>query len=212
VACCRVCDFIGLDFTGLPFDVAFRYLLTNGGFFLPGEAQKIDRITQVESNVVSPVDRCLNRGFSPQAFARAYCEMNSIDDIPASDITEPRLYRPSNSDVAEVLTFSLIMLHTDAHNPNIKKEKKMTMAQFVSNNRCGNAAWSLPLVISDEFLRCSGIDGGKDLPRDFLEYLYNATVSHEIKMLPGAGGNGESIMESNFSVSRSLNFDSTSVV
>ena len=36
----------GLDFTGMPFDVAFRYLLTNGGFFLPGEAQKIDRVTQ----------------------------------------------------------------------------------------------------------------------------------------------------------------------
>ena len=38
---------LGLDFTGMPFDVAFRYLLTNAGFFLPGEAQKIDRITQV---------------------------------------------------------------------------------------------------------------------------------------------------------------------
>lgn len=41
------CHFTGLDFTGMPFDVAFRYLLTNAGFFLPGEAQKIDRITQV---------------------------------------------------------------------------------------------------------------------------------------------------------------------
>jgi Sec7-like guanine-nucleotide exchange factor len=61
--------------------------------------------------------------------------MNTIDDVAAGSATEPRLYRPSNSDVAEVLTFSLIMLHTDAHNPNIKKEKKMTMAQFVSNNR-----------------------------------------------------------------------------
>lgn len=48
---------------------------------------------------------------------------------------DPRLYKLSSSDVGEVLTFSLIMLHTDAHNPNIKKEKKMTMQQFVSNNR-----------------------------------------------------------------------------
>lgn len=49
--------------------------------------------------------------------------------------SDPRLYRPSNADVAYTLTFSVIMLHTDAHNPNIKKEKKMTMSQFVSNNR-----------------------------------------------------------------------------
>ena len=109
---------VGLDFTGMPFDVAFRYMLTNGGFFLPGEAQKIDRVTQ--------------------AFARAYVEMNTVEDPDVLDgeaTSDIRMYRPSNSDVAEVLTFSLIMLHTDAHNPNIKKEKKMTKAQFVSNNR-----------------------------------------------------------------------------
>lgn len=70
-----------------------------------------------------------------QAFARAYCEMNEVEGISAAASSDPRLYRPSNPDVAEVLTFSLIMLHTDAHNPNIKKEKKMTMQQFVSNNR-----------------------------------------------------------------------------
>ena len=37
----------GLDFVGMPFDQALRFLLTNAGFFLPGESQKIDRITQV---------------------------------------------------------------------------------------------------------------------------------------------------------------------
>lgn len=37
----------GLDFTGMPFDQALRFLLTNAGFFLPGESQKIDRLTQV---------------------------------------------------------------------------------------------------------------------------------------------------------------------
>ncbi len=38
----------GIDFTGMPFDRALRHLLTNAGFFLPGEAQKINRITQVQ--------------------------------------------------------------------------------------------------------------------------------------------------------------------
>ena len=40
-------SFAGLDFVGVPFDVAFRKLLTNAGFFLPGESQKIGRIAQV---------------------------------------------------------------------------------------------------------------------------------------------------------------------
>lgn len=43
-----------------------------------------------------------------------------------------------------VLAYSTIMLNTDAHNPNVKANRKMTKKQFVSNNR--------------------GIDGGKDLP------------------------------------------------
>ena len=34
----------------------------------------------------------------------------------------------------------------------------------------------------------SEIDGGKDLPRELLEYLYTSTVTHEIKMLHGGGG------------------------
>lgn len=38
---------------------------------------------------------------------------------------------------------------------------------------------------------CSGIDNGKDLPREFLEYLYTQTVNHEIKMLPGGDGPSE---------------------
>lgn len=75
----------------------------------------------------------------PQAFAKAYFEGTAVDegeDEPVDVTVDPKLYRLSSTDVAEVLTFSLIMLHTDAHNPNIKKEKKMTMQQFVNNNRC----------------------------------------------------------------------------
>ncbi len=80
-------------------------------------------------------------GVSVQAFARAFYEDNkSVGAVDADTEKrgggyDPRSFRPSSPDVVEVLTFSLIMLHTDAHNPSVKKEKKMTMAQFVSNNR-----------------------------------------------------------------------------
>ena len=55
-----------------------------------------------------------------------------------------------NSDAAYVLAFSLIMLNTDLHTPGVKK--KMTIEQFVNNNR--------------------GINGKKDFPKEFLDNLY----------------------------------------
>eukprot|EP01119_Soliformovum_irregulare_P003790 TRINITY_DN1485_c0_g1_i3.p1 TRINITY_DN1485_c0_g1~~TRINITY_DN1485_c0_g1_i3.p1 ORF type:complete len:799 (-),score=283.12 TRINITY_DN1485_c0_g1_i3:25-2421(-) len=62
-----------------------------------------------------------------------------------------------NNDVGYILAFSLIMLNTDAHNPNIPRERKMTKEQFVNNNR--------------------GINNGKDLQSDYLMSLYDNIVS-----------------------------------
>ena len=39
----------------------------------------------------------------------------------------------SSSDVAYVLAYSVVMLNTDAHNPQVKK--KMTKADFVRDER-----------------------------------------------------------------------------
>lgn len=64
----------------------------------------------------------------------------------------------SCADTVYVLAFSTLMLHTDAHHPNVKT--KMTLEEFVSNNK--------------------GIDGGKDLPFAFLESLYNNITSERI--------------------------------
>jgi ankyrin repeat protein len=61
------------------------------------------------------IDRCM------EAFARRFFEQNP-DIFP-------------DSDTAYVLAFSLIMLNTDAHNPAILPEKKMTKEQFIRNNR-----------------------------------------------------------------------------
>jgi Sec7-like guanine-nucleotide exchange factor len=37
------------------------------------------------------------------------------------------------TDVAYVLAYSVIMLNTDAHNPNVKR--RMTLPEFIKNNR-----------------------------------------------------------------------------
>ena len=67
-----------------------------------------------------------------------------------------------NSDAIYVLAFSTIMLNTDLHNPTIKEEQRMTKEQFVRNNR--------------------GINGGDDLPAEFLEELYDQIKENEIQV------------------------------
>ncbi|KAI9146269.1 hypothetical protein BKA69DRAFT_1043846 [Paraphysoderma sedebokerense] len=86
------------------------------------------------------IDRILNE------FAMCYCVHNPA--VFSSPVT------------AYILSFSLIMLNTDAHNPNVKK--KMSLLEFMRNNR--------------------GIDDNKDLPESFLRRLYYEIVSNEIKM------------------------------
>ena len=68
----------------------------------------------------------------------------------------------SNADAIYVLAFSTIMLNTDLHNPTIKTEQRMTQEQFVRNNR--------------------GINGGEDLPADFLKELYDQIKENQIQV------------------------------
>uniref|UniRef100_A0A7S1XIT6 SEC7 domain-containing protein n=1 Tax=Erythrolobus australicus TaxID=1077150 RepID=A0A7S1XIT6_9RHOD len=70
----------------------------------------------------------------------------------------------ANADTGYVLAYSIIMLNTDAHNPQVKN--KMTKEGFLRNNR--------------------GIDDGADLPADFLGGIYDRIVEHEIKLSDGA--------------------------
>ncbi|KAL6452793.1 SEC7 Protein transport protein SEC7 [Candida maltosa Xu316] len=66
----------------------------------------------------------------------------------------------SNADAAYILSYSVIMLNTDLHSPQIKN--RMTVDSFVMNN--------------------SGIDDGKDLPREFLEKIFEEIQNNEIKL------------------------------
>lgn len=68
----------------------------------------------------------------------------------------------ANKDAALLLSYSLIMLNTDQHNVQVKK--KMTEEDFIRNNR--------------------HINGGNDLPRDFLSELYDSICKNEIRTIP----------------------------
>jgi len=81
-----------------------------------------------------------------EQFASRYCECN------------PGVF--PNPDTAYILSFSIIMLNTDAHQSAIKH--KMTKKQFIQNNK--------------------GIALGKDLPEDFLNSIYDNVVKNVIKI------------------------------
>ncbi|KAK1434661.1 hypothetical protein QVD17_00410 [Tagetes erecta] len=68
----------------------------------------------------------------------------------------------ANKDAALLLSYSLIMLNTDQHNVQVKK--KMTEEDFIRNNR--------------------HINGGNDLPREFLSELYHSIGKNEIRTIP----------------------------
>ncbi|KAL5975520.1 hypothetical protein ACLOJK_019844 [Asimina triloba] len=65
-----------------------------------------------------------------------------------------------SKDAVFILCYSLIMLNTDQHNPQVKK--KMTEEEFIRNNRA--------------------INGGKDLPREYLSELFMSICNNAITL------------------------------
>ena len=90
-----------------------------------------------------PIERIM------EAFA-----MNSFNACPPG--------RFSGADTVFLLSYSLIMLNTDAHSAQVKK--KMTLDQFLRNNR--------------------GIDGGQDVKQELMENYYRSITENEIKLEP----------------------------
>jgi Sec7 domain len=76
----------------------------------------------------------------------------------------------SSDDTVYVLSFSIVMLNTDRHNPAIKPEKKMTFEEFTKNNR--------------------GIDDGKDVPFTVLREIFDDVSEQEMKMAQDAVSEG----------------------
>ncbi|XP_057662143.1 brefeldin A-inhibited guanine nucleotide-exchange protein 1 isoform X1 [Diorhabda carinulata] len=83
-----------------------------------------------------------------EKFASRYCECN------------PNNSHFATADTAYVLGFSIIMLTTDLHSPQVKN--KMTKEQYIKLNR-GNTE-------------------SKDVPEEYLSQIYDEIAGHEIKM------------------------------
>jgi len=141
-----------MDFYNMEIVSALRLFLE--GFRLPGEAQKIDRLME--------------------KFAARYHELNKKmanstsnieDENPNNSKTKklaPKIknYYFESADAVYVLAFSIIMLATDLHSPAIKK--KMTKENYINMNR--------------------GINDEKDLPKEFLESVFDQVAEHELKL------------------------------
>lgn len=67
-----------------------------------------------------------------------------------------------SADTAFILSFSIIMLQTDLHNPSIAEEKKMTKEGFYRNNR--------------------GINNGEDLPEEYLGGIFDRIKATPISL------------------------------
>ncbi|GMM30656.1 Arf family guanine nucleotide exchange factor [Martiniozyma asiatica (nom. inval.)] len=123
-----------LDFKNLRPDEALRMLLNY--FRLPGEAQQIDRIVET--------------------FNRRYVECQENEEETEGD--EEKVV--PDSDSLYVLSFSIIMLNTDLHNPNIKK----------------------PMSLEDYQRNLRGCYKGKDFPTWYTQKMYNSIKDKEIVM------------------------------
>ncbi|VEL42825.1 unnamed protein product, partial [Protopolystoma xenopodis] len=65
----------------------------------------------------------------------------------------------------ETLAYSILMLHTDLYNPNVNRHgRRMTVGDFIKNNQ--------------------EIDGGRDLPNEWLVSIYSRIEAEEFKTLP----------------------------
>lgn len=80
----------------------------------------------------------------------------------------------SSADTAYVLAYSIIMLTTDLHSPQVKS--KMTKEQYIRLNR--------------------GISDSKDLPEEYLSQIYDEIAGHEIKMKGNITKPGKQVISS----------------
>ncbi|KZF23276.1 Sec7-domain-containing protein [Xylona heveae TC161] len=66
----------------------------------------------------------------------------------------------ADKDAVYILTYAIIMLNTDQHNPNVKSQNRMSYTDFARNLR--------------------GVNGGKDFEPNYLQEIYNSIRDNEI--------------------------------
>jgi brefeldin A-resistance guanine nucleotide exchange factor 1 len=137
-------EFVGLlDFKNLRPDESLRLLLNY--FRLPGEAQQIDRIVSTFNERYIECQDAVNE---------------NIDSLNEEGKDEEEEKVLPDSDAMYVLSFSIIMLNTDLHNPNVKK----------------------PMTLTDYQRNLRGCYKGKDFPIWYTEKMYNSIKEKEIIM------------------------------
>lgn len=126
------------EFGGLRVDEALRLLLK--AFRLPGEAQQIERIVEL--------------------FAETYveCQKTYVPEHVNED-EDLKSVNPDR-DAVFVLSYSIILLNTDLHNPQVKKQ--MDLDAYKRNLR--------------------GVNNGKDFPEWYLSKIYTSIRDREIIM------------------------------
>lgn len=81
------------------------------------------------------------------SFAERYCSGTMPADV-------------ADKDAVFILTYAIILLNTDQHNPNVRTQKRMTVTDFSRNLR--------------------GQNGGKDFAAEYLQDIYDSIKSNEI--------------------------------
>ncbi|CAE8689389.1 unnamed protein product [Polarella glacialis] len=183
--------FTGLfPFASLGLVEALRTFLSS--FRLPGEAQCIERLMESFAEAYftsqcpvaeSSADSAGGEAAKPQdalKLLRWIPREKAMDESAGSPLgggpedaagEEPSRVKMTSSDTIFILAFSIVMLNTDLHNPGVKN--RMTIEQFCRNNR--------------------GIDNGKDMPKFFLQDIYETIRDDEIRLhgdAPVEGGDG----------------------
>jgi brefeldin A-inhibited guanine nucleotide-exchange protein len=156
-----------MDFYGMEIVSALRLFLE--GFRLPGEAQKIDRLMEKFAARYHE----LNKKFAAHIEVEDQTIINSpLVNNKSKTTTAKKQQRTQrlitnyyfeSADAVYVLAFSVIMLATDLHSSQVKK--KMTKENYINMNR--------------------GINDSKDLPREFLESIFDQVAESEIKLKGG---------------------------
>ena len=80
-------------------------------------------------------------------FSEKYCDNSTPEDV-------------ADKDSVYILTYAIVMLNTDQHNPNLKAQNRMALGDFSKNLR--------------------GVNGGKDFAPEYLQDIYNSIKHNEI--------------------------------
>ena len=152
-------NFVSLfDFAGFTFSEALRAFLLR--FRLPGEAQCIDRLMEAFASRLYDQQRKCAKVPMNDMEGETMIPAQEDEDSPFSEENGMSIFQ--SADAIYVLAFSTIMLNTDLHNPTIKDDRRMSLDEFIRNNR--------------------GINDGKNFPVDFMTELYTQIKENEIQV------------------------------